>query len=98
MHFLTPLIIVAGFVFVVCLSLVKLTRELSEASIHEPPAIPETPGRRASPEELSRESFLDPQWTLPRCESLQEDVQSQGQELPIRVHRENGDLRGSPLR
>ncbi len=38
-------------------------------------------------------SFLDPQRTLPGCQRLQEDVQPQRQEFPIRVHRENGDLR-----
>jgi hypothetical protein len=32
MHFLISLIMVAGFVFVVCLSLVKLTRDLAELS------------------------------------------------------------------
>jgi hypothetical protein len=38
-------------------------------------------------------SFPEPQRTLPGCQSLQEDLQSQRQEFPIRVHRENGDLR-----
>jgi hypothetical protein len=37
MHFLTSPIIVAGFVFVICLSLVKLIWDLSQMSIHEAP-------------------------------------------------------------
>ena len=45
MHFLASLLIVAGFVFVVCLGLVKLTWELSQVSVHESPAIPETPDK-----------------------------------------------------
>jgi hypothetical protein len=51
MHFLTSLIIVFGFVFVVCLSLVKLTWDLSQVSVHESPAIPETPRKPSSAEE-----------------------------------------------
>ena len=47
MHFLSSLIMVAGFVSVVCLSLVKLTWDLSQVSAHESPAIPETPGKPA---------------------------------------------------
>jgi len=49
-HFLTSLIMVAGFVSAVCLSLVKLTWDLSQVSVHESPAIPETPGKPASTE------------------------------------------------
>jgi hypothetical protein len=52
MHFLTSLIMVFGFVFVVCLGLVKLAWELSQASVHDSPAILETPSRRESSEEL----------------------------------------------
>jgi hypothetical protein len=37
MHLLVSLIVVAGFVFVICLGLVKLTWDLSEMSIHEAP-------------------------------------------------------------
>jgi len=51
MHLLTSLIIVAGFAFVVCLSLVKLTSELSQPSVHESPAILETPRKSASAEQ-----------------------------------------------
>jgi hypothetical protein len=51
MHFLASLIIVFGIVFVVCLSLVKLTGDLSQARVHESPAILETPGKAASAEE-----------------------------------------------
>jgi hypothetical protein len=51
MHFLTSLIMVAGFVFVACLSLVKLSWELSQASVHESPAILEAPSQPASAEE-----------------------------------------------
>jgi hypothetical protein len=43
-------------------------------------------------------SFPEPQRALPGCQSLQEDVQPQRPEFSIRVHREKGDLRGSPLR
>jgi hypothetical protein len=49
MHFL--LIIFAGFMFVVCLCLAKLTWELSQVSVHESPAISETPCNPASAEE-----------------------------------------------
>jgi hypothetical protein len=51
MHSLSSLIIVFGFVFVVGLSLVKLTWDLSQVSVHDSPAIPETPGKPASTEE-----------------------------------------------
>jgi hypothetical protein len=50
MYFLTSLIMVAGFLFVVCLSLVKLTWELLQVSIHESPAILETPCQPAGAE------------------------------------------------
>src|SRR6202051_2316979 len=43
-------------------------------------------------------SFLDPQRTLPGCQRLQEDVQPQRQEFPIRVNGENGDLCRRPFR
>jgi hypothetical protein len=52
MHFLASLFIVVGFVFVVCLGLVKLTWELSQVSVHESPASLETPSIPASAEEL----------------------------------------------
>ena len=52
MHYLASLIIVAGFAFVVCLSLVKLTCELSQAGVYESPAILETPGNPASADKL----------------------------------------------
>src|SRR5579864_251554 len=42
-------------------------------------------------------SFLDPQWTLPGRQRLQEDSQSQRQKLSTRVERENRIRRGSPL-
>lgn len=51
MHFLTALIFVAGFAFVVCLVLVKLIGDLSQASVHESPAILETHRKPASAEE-----------------------------------------------
>jgi hypothetical protein len=61
MHFLTSLIMVAGFVFAVCLSLVKLIWDLWQVSIHESPVFLETPSNPAdaeeyesSPTELSR--------------------------------------------
>ena|ERR1700685_4144803 len=39
MHFLTSLIIVVGFAFVVCLGLVKTIWDLSQLSFHEAPVI-----------------------------------------------------------
>jgi hypothetical protein len=50
MHFLISLITVAGFVSIVCLSLVKLSWDLSQVSVHESPAIPETPSKPARTE------------------------------------------------
>ena len=47
MHFLISLIIVLALVSAV-LSLVKLTSDLSQAGVHESPAILETPGNPAS--------------------------------------------------
>jgi hypothetical protein len=47
MNVLVSLIIVFGFVSVVCLSLVKLTWDLSQVSGDESPAIPETPAKPA---------------------------------------------------
>src|SRR4029077_9479854 len=41
---------------------------------------------------------LDPERTLPTCQCLQEDTQSQRQELSTRVERKNGNRRGLPLR
>ena len=52
MRFLTSLIMVFGFAFGVCLSLVKMIWDLSQVSVHESPAILETPGRPASTKEL----------------------------------------------
>jgi hypothetical protein len=43
-------------------------------------------------------SLPEPQRTLPGRQRLQEDVQPQRQEFPIRVDGENGNLRGSPFR
>jgi hypothetical protein len=50
MHLLTSLIIVAGFVLAICLCLVKVAWDLSQVSVHESPAIPDTPGKPASAE------------------------------------------------
>jgi hypothetical protein len=50
MHFLTSLIMAAAFLFVICLSLVKLTLEISQVSVHESPAILGTPCKPASAE------------------------------------------------
>ena len=52
MHFVTSLIIVFGFAFVVCVGVVKMVWDLCQLSFHEPPAIQETPGKPASAEEL----------------------------------------------
>jgi AraC family transcriptional regulator len=46
-------------------------------------------GARPSPE---------PKRTLPGCQGRQEELQSQGEEFPVRIHCVNGDLRGCPLR
>jgi hypothetical protein len=43
MHFLTSLIILVGFAFVVCVGLVRVIWELSELSFHESPVIREAP-------------------------------------------------------
>jgi hypothetical protein len=48
---LTSLIVLAGFVFVVCFSLVKLTWDLSRLSGHESPEILEVLGKPASAKE-----------------------------------------------
>jgi hypothetical protein len=47
MHFLVLLVMVLGLVSLV-LSLLKLTSDLSQESIHESPAFLETPGNPAS--------------------------------------------------
>jgi hypothetical protein len=52
MHFLTPLIIVFGSVSVACLGLINVAWQLSQASVHESPAIPEVPSEPESSEEL----------------------------------------------
>jgi hypothetical protein len=39
MHFLTALIIVVGFAFVLCLGLIKMIQDLSLLSTHESPAM-----------------------------------------------------------
>jgi hypothetical protein len=51
MHFLTSLIMIFGFAFIVCLGLVKMVWDLSQVSAHESPAILETPGKHAIAEE-----------------------------------------------
>ncbi len=43
MDFLTSLIVVFGFALVICLSVVKMTWDLSQLSAHDPPAIAEKP-------------------------------------------------------
>jgi hypothetical protein len=48
MHFPTSLFIVVGFAILVCLGLVKMIRELSQLSVHESPAIRETPSELAA--------------------------------------------------
>lgn len=62
MHFLTSLITVAGFVFVACLSLLKLAWELSQVSVHESPEIPETRSRPASAEEPRAKATESYEW------------------------------------
>ena len=51
MHFLTFLIILGGFAFVVCVGLVTVIWELSQLSFHESPVIRETPGELAATED-----------------------------------------------
>jgi hypothetical protein len=57
MHFLTSLIIVIGFGFVICLGLVKMIRDLSRLSIHESPAIRESFGNLAAEKTRAVESY-----------------------------------------
>jgi hypothetical protein len=52
MHFLISLITVVGFVFVVCLGLIKMIWDLSELSFHEPPVIRETRRKLATETEV----------------------------------------------
>ena len=40
-----------------------------------------------------RPSCLDPQWTVPGGQRFEEDSQTQRQEFPIRIHREDRNLR-----
>ena len=56
MHFLTSLIIVFGFAFVVCVGVVKMVWDLCQLSFHEPPASPETPSKPSGAEELPAEA------------------------------------------
>jgi hypothetical protein len=42
MDFLTSLIVVFGFALVICLSVVKMTWDLSQLGIHDSPVFPET--------------------------------------------------------
>jgi hypothetical protein len=48
---LTWLLMVFGFGFATCLLLLVMTGDLSQASVHEAPAVPETPSKIASAEE-----------------------------------------------
>ena len=50
MHFLTSLIILVGFAFVVYVGLVKVIWELSQLSFHESSVIREAPGELAAAE------------------------------------------------
>ena len=47
MHFLTSLIIICGFVFVLCFGMAQVIWALSEMSVHAPPEMPPTPFGRA---------------------------------------------------
>jgi hypothetical protein len=51
MHFLTCLIMLIGFAFVVCVGLVQVIWELSRLSFHESPVIREAPGDLAAAKE-----------------------------------------------
>jgi hypothetical protein len=59
MHFLTSLIIVSGFVLVLCLGLDQVVPELSQMSFHVSPHIPETPCHRAAGVELGHANARD---------------------------------------
>ena len=50
MHFLTSLIILAGFAFVVLIGLANVISELSQLSLRESPVIREAPGELAAAE------------------------------------------------
>jgi hypothetical protein len=58
---------------------------------NELPGATESSSAAAAPD--CAPSFPEPQRTLPGCQRIQKDVQPQRHEFPIRVHRENGDLR-----
>jgi hypothetical protein len=51
MHFLTFLIIVVGFAFVICLGLVQMISDLSQSNFQESPVIRETPSKLAATED-----------------------------------------------
>jgi hypothetical protein len=50
MHFLTPLIIVVGFAFVLCLGLVRIISDF-RSCFHESPIILETPDKLTAEED-----------------------------------------------
>jgi hypothetical protein len=51
MHFLTSLIILIGFAFVVYVGLITVICELSQLSFHESPVIRDAPGELAAAED-----------------------------------------------
>ncbi len=57
MHFLTCLIMLIGFIFVVCVGLVQVVGELSRLSFHESPVIREAPDDAAADEAKAIESY-----------------------------------------
>jgi|HubBroStandDraft_1064217.scaffolds.fasta_scaffold429277_2 hypothetical protein len=63
MHFLTSLIIVVGFVFVVCLGLVKMIWDLSQLSFHESPVMLETRSKLAAEADVSPRAVEPHEWS-----------------------------------
>jgi hypothetical protein len=57
MHFLTCLIMLIGFVFVVCIGLVQVVGELSRLSFHESPVIGAAPGDAAAEDAEAVQSY-----------------------------------------
>lgn len=59
MHFLTSLIILIGFAFVLYVGLVNVIWELSQLSVHESPVIREAPSEFAAAEDAKAVESYD---------------------------------------
>jgi hypothetical protein len=65
MHFMTSLMILCGFAFVVCVGLATVIWELSQLSFHESPVIREAQGELAAAEDaIEIESYESSQTEL----------------------------------